>query len=524
MKNSFLAIVIFAFFCNACVGAQTYQTPVRLAEGLDPASDVMESECSYFYFMWGRTAELEDKLEEAREAYEKALVCDLHAVHVMHRLAVLLINMGKKETAAGWIQEIIDENPEDMSSYALLANLYVSMEEFEEAEKIYLGILDKNPKDLDNMLLLGALYARQKKFDDARATLQKVIKLNPESSVGYHYLAKIFMETGKFEKAQSSYEKALEVNWSPFLAFEAAFFLTKRGLYDDALKLYQQIIAEDDSDERVRTMAISLLLKMDRIDEAIVELEKLLHIAEDTLKVEMNLSRLLLDRERYDEAIVHLNNILAIDPDLIGARILLAVAHHDKGGVALAISSLQEINYQSADFENATIFLARIYIDEKKPESAISMLRERISDEKTRHGSFYTALAAILKDQRKNDEAATVFQEALTLYPTNKDLFLEYAMFQDEQKDVEGALASMEKVLTINHDEPYALNYLAYTWAERGEKLEKALEYVKKALELQPDDGFIRDSFGWVLFKMGRFDEALKELKKSYTIMIQNNT
>jgi Flp pilus assembly protein TadD len=56
---------------------------------------------------------------------------------------------------------------------------------------------------------------------------------------------------------------------------------------------------------------------------------------------------------------------------------------------------------------------------------------------------------------------------------------------------------------------------MGYTWAERGENLEKALAYVEKAIALKPDDGFVRDSLGWVLFKLGRFDEALRELRQA---------
>ncbi len=517
MKNNLLAIIIVALFSSACAGGG-YQSSAQLAEGLDPSADTVESECSYFYFMWGRTAELEGKLEEAREAYEKALVCDLHAVQIMHRLAVLLVNMGKKDVAAGWIKTIIDENPEDLSSYSFLANLYVSMEEFDKAEALYLDIISKNPKDYDNMLLLGALYARQKKFDEAIDTLKKLVKLNPESFIGYHYLAKIYMETEKFDKARSSFEKALQLNWSPFLAFEAAFFLEKNGFPDDALQLYRRIIAEDEANERVRTMTISLLLRMDRIDEAIVAMEELMPLAADPLKVELNLSRLLLDRKRYDEAISHLLNILESDPEYNDARILMAVAYHDKGDVAAAKSSLRKIGAQSADYENATVFLTRILLEEKNYGAAIDLLQGRISDVKTRRKSFYPALAAVLQDQQQTDEALKVFQEALTLYPDDKDLLLEYALFQDERGDVDGALQTMAKVLVLSPDEPYALNYMGYTWAERGVELDKALVYVQKALELRPDDGFVRDSLGWVLFKLGRLDEALVELEKSLQI------
>lgn len=514
MKNNFLVIVLVALLCSAC-SAGSYSPSTKLAEGLDPVADVAENECSYFYFMWGRTSELEGKFEEAREAYEKALVCDLHAVQIMRRLAFLLITMDKKDIAANWLKAVIDENPEDLSSYASLANLYVNMDEFDKAEEIYLGVLAKNPKAEETMLLLGTLYARQKKFDQAIETLEKLVKLNHESFVGYHYLAKIYMETGKLDKAQSSFERSLALNWSPFIAFEAALFLEKRGLNDGALKLYQQIVEEDEANERVRTMAISLLLRMNRIDEAIIELQDLLPFSADPLKVEVNLSRLLLDRKRYDEAIEHLQNILDGDQDYNNARILLAVAYHDKGDVEAAIKNLKMIGPQADDYENATIFLARIMIEGKKHGEAIKLLRERISDAKTRHKSFYPTLAAVLQDQQEKEAAVKVFQEAMAVYPDDKDLLLEYASLQDEQDDVDGALVTMGMVLELSPDEPYALNYVGYTLAERGEELEKALAYVRKAVELKPEDGFVRDSLGWVLFKMGRFDEALAELQKA---------
>jgi tetratricopeptide (TPR) repeat protein len=514
MKKNFLALVILALLGSAC-GGGSHEFPFRLAEGLDSSNDAVESECSYFYFMWGRTAELDGKLEEAREAYEKALVCDLHAVHIMRRLAVLLINMDKKEAAAGWIKVIVDENPDDLSSHAFLANLYASMDEFDQAEAVYLSVLEKSPRDYDNMLQLGALYARQKKYDAAIKTLEKLIKLNPESFVAYHYLARIYIATEKFDKARSSFEKALEINWSPVLAFEAAVFLEKSGRRDEALKLYRQILADDEANEQVRTMIISLLLRLNRIDEAIDEMEELLVYAADPLKAELNLSRLLLDRQRYDEAIKHLENVLDQDPEFNDARILLAAVYHDKGDAAAAKISLAKVTPESDDYENATIFLVRILGDEKKYEEAIRLLRERLSAEKTRRKGFYPALALLLRDQRETGEAVKVFREAMTRYPDDKDLLLAYALFQDEQDDVVGALATMGQVLRISPDEPYALNYMSYTWAERGENLETALEYVERAIALKPDDGFVRDSLGWVLFKLGRFDEALRELRKS---------
>ena len=77
MKKSILAVLIIAVFCSACGGVgNRAPVSVKLAESLDPSVDTVDSNCAYFYFMWGRTAELEGKLEEAREAYEKVQIQD----------------------------------------------------------------------------------------------------------------------------------------------------------------------------------------------------------------------------------------------------------------------------------------------------------------------------------------------------------------------------------------------------------------------------------------------------------------
>ena len=518
MNKYIMIISLLALAFSGCGGGSAIPSNVKLAEGLDPSVETVESECAFFYFTWGRTAELDGKLEEAREAYEKALVCDLHAVHVMRRLALLLVNMDKKSEAANWIKRILEEDPDDSSSSAFLANLYVSMEQPDKAEEVYSDILKKKPKDTDTMLLLGALYARQKKYEEARKVLEKLLKLNPDSFIGHQYLAKVYMVTGDIEKARKSFNKALQLNWTTFLAFEVASFLGENGYESEALKLYREILEEDESNERIRTTIITILLKMDRINEAIDEFEALLPFATDVLKVEVNLSRLLIDRKKYDEAIDHLRSVLENDPEYNEARILLALALYEKGEEDQAVSSLKMVDPEADNYEDATVYLAKILISEKEFSAAEKMLKIRVGSRKSRRKTFYPLLAAVLQQQEKSVEAEETFEEALSLYPDDRELLLEYALFQDEQGYYDKAILTMEKVLDIKADDPYALNYIAYSWAERGENLDKALSYVRKALDVKPEDGFIRDTLGWVLFKIGRLEEALTELNKSREI------
>jgi tetratricopeptide (TPR) repeat protein len=76
-------------------------------------------------------------------------------------------------------------------------------------------------------------------------------------------------------------------------------------------------------------------------------------------------------------------------------------------------------------------------------------------------------------------------------------------------------IASLKRVIEINPKHADALNYLGYSYADKGINLEEALSLIRRAIELKPGSGYIIDSLGWVYFRLGKNDEALKHLKKA---------
>jgi tetratricopeptide (TPR) repeat protein len=85
----------------------------------------------------------------------------------------------------------------------------------------------------------------------------------------------------------------------------------------------------------------------------------------------------------------------------------------------------------------------------------------------------------------------------------------------DKLGERQGSIAEMEKVIALDPNHANALNYLGYTLAELGIRLDEAEGLIKRALEVRPDDGYITDSLGWVYFKMGRHDDALLYIQKA---------
>lgn len=518
MNRVIVAIILLTALCGGCSLGGGSGLKVKLAEGLDPSTDAVDRDCSYLYFLLGRNAELTGKLDDAREAYEKALVCDLHSAPIMRSLAGLLINMGNKREAVTWMERIVDENPDDVAARSFLANLYLNMEQPDKAEAIYREIIAKDEKDYDDRLYLGLFYARQKKFGEARDVLLTLLKLNPDYAAAYPYLARIYDELADKAKARSTYEKGLALNWTPVLGFELATFLEKEGDVDEAIKVHRRILDEDEGNEVIRTKIISLLLKADRIPEVIKELEALRVYASEPLKVELNLGRLLLDQKRYDEAISHLLAALESDPGFDEARVLLGLVYHEQGNDEGAVKVLKEVVPASGQFEDATLLLVRLIGKTKGTKEAEDLLREKIVDPESRRAVFYSALAGLLRERKDYAAAELLLEEALVNFPSESELYLEYAVLQDDLGGIDKALAAMKKLLAAKPDDPYALNYIGYTWADRGENLDQALDYVRKAMAQKPEDGFVRDSLGWVLFKMGRFAEAVVELEKARAI------
>jgi tetratricopeptide (TPR) repeat protein len=97
-------------------------------------------------------------------------------------------------------------------------------------------------------------------------------------------------------------------------------------------------------------------------------------------------------------------------------------------------------------------------------------------------------------------------------------------VFYDKLGKRDESIARMKRVLRQTPDDPQALNYLGYTYAEMGTNLDEALQYLKKAVALKPGDGAILDSLGWVYFKQKRYEDAVITLEKAHQLVNDDPT
>lgn len=520
-RNSFtrfLLLLGLALVMGACAGSRL-QAPDEAAvvEPDDPS-------CAYFYFSWGRFAEMQGRLEEAQDAYTKALVCDQDSAYLHQRLAYLLIAMGKKEQATVELGKILENGQDDNQSRLELAGIFENLGETERAIEILRKNIEADPRDNHSRLTLGYLYFRHDRFDEARAALEAHVAQEPDSYAGAVMLAKLYRVMGEIELAREMYDKVLGLNWSSLQALDAAAFYEQIRDYETAVQIYRRLLAEDPGNETTLRKLAGLYMILGESDQAVLELKKLREISDEPAKVDLAIGRLLLDQKKFKAAIAHLQGMLVDYPDMDIVRPLLALSYYESGDSSQAKQVLAEVPADSKEYEDAVLMLVRLYQDEGNLTTAVDILEDAVRENGSRFQSFYFLLAAIHQKNNEPQKGLATFDRALEVFPKEGRVRFEYGLYLDRIGRLEDAMVRMIEVLELEPDNPYALNYVGYTWADAGIHLDKALDYISRAVAARPDDGFIRDSLGWVHYKRAEYGKAVQELKKAWEMQPEDPT
>ena len=120
---------------------------------------------------------------------------------------------------------------------------------------------------------------------------------------------------------------------------------------------------------------------------------------------------------------------------------------------------------------------------------------------------LYRILASIYEEKEEYEKAIEVIEDGLKYNENNIDLIFRYGVILDKSGDKDGSIAQMKRILSLDPNNADSLNYIGYTYAERGINLDEALDLIQKALKIKPNSGYIIDSLGWVYYKKKDHDE-----------------
>jgi tetratricopeptide (TPR) repeat protein len=200
------------------------------------------------------------------------------------------------------------------------------------------------------------------------------------------------------------------------------------------------------------------------------------------------------------------------------ARYFLGGAYEEKKMAAEALAEYERVPPASPLYGSAQVRAGYILKGQGRTAEAIERARKALTVKKN-DPSLHGLLAALYEADGKLAEAEATLQEGLAAAPRNTDLRYRLGMIYDKMGRPDDGIREMEAILKQEPDNPEALNFIGYSWADRGIRLDEAEAMIKKALSLKPGDGFITDSLGWVYFRKNRFDEAIRYLKEASAIL-----
>ena len=221
----------------------------------------------------------------------------------------------------------------------------------------------------------------------------------------------------------------------------------------------------------------------------------------------------------YNLPLVLARLALYLDPGLNDARRLVGTILDIYGDHAGAADMLAGISPSSPLYEQARIEIAGSYAARGRNDQAIKTLKEAIKrDPKGRE--MQLTLADLYAGAGKRDDAVKILDKIIAGLPEkpNEDAWRYYVARGGTLLDLgrwPEAEKDLKRAVEIAPDEPAALNYLGYSWAERGENLEEAFKLIERAVAAAPQSGAIVDSLGWAHFQLGDYRKAVKNLEKA---------
>ena len=151
-------------------------------------------------------------------------------------------------------------------------------------------------------------------------------------------------------------------------------------------------------------------------------------------------------------------------------------------------------------------------------EAALNHLKSILPRGEAQQVRLYLVEGDVLRVAERYEDAMTLYNQALEKLPGNNDLLYARALMAERVDRLDILIADLQVVLKSEPDNAHAMNALGYTLADRTTRFDEASKYIYRALELLPDDPAILDSMGWLQYRIGNYDDAVKYLTRAYDL------
>jgi len=354
---------------------------------------------------------------------------------------------------------------------------------------------------------------------DKQAALKLVHSLAadyPKLAESHLAVARAAVNAGDERLALEEARKAgqLRPDWEAPALLEAQ--LLQKSSVDQAASFLTAYLKRYPAARETRLAYARLLVAQKRFGEARAEFQKLMAGAPDGTEVAFAVALLSLQLKDYDAAEKYLRGLIESPyRDKDGVRLYLGQVAEERKNLPEALRWYAEVG-EGEQYVQAQIRYAQVLAKQGKLDEARGRLQEAAAKDGQQRVQLVLAEAQLLRDANQPKTAFDLVGQALDRVPNNPELLYDYAMLAEKLERVDILEASLRKLIEIRPEHAHAYNALGYSLADRNQRLPEARELIEKALQLAPEDSFIIDSMGWVLYRMGKLKDSLGYLRRAF--------
>lgn len=515
MKRWFLIIILLLLPLAGC--ATLLETPQRNQVG---AAEMDEASiAATYHYSLGVLHALNGNLRGAIEEYRAAHASDPRSPFLAVELASLYLRSGRQSEALSLCEASLVHNPNHVDLHLIAGSIYFERKDYAKADGAFRQAVKLDPRALESYLYLSVIYAEQKKYSESVIILKDLLKIDPDNLIGHYYLAKRYAAMKMYEESEKWFRKtiALKPNFESAVVDFAAMYEVQ-GRWDAETDVYRAFLERYPNRNDMKLRLGKVYMRQKKYHEAAQILESILRKdpRHREVRLTMGVAYYFSGPSGRDRAAAEFLKVLKEDPFEHRARYFLAATHEDRKNYGSALTELGKIPEASDLYVDARVRMGTILKKEGKPDQAIQVLREALERKKGDAG-LCAFLASLYQDEKKFAEAEKILKEGLLFSPRNEELHYRLGVVYEAANRFDDSIRAMEDVLKIDPNHADALNFIGYSYADKGLHLQKAEEMIKKALEIKPGSGYIIDSLGWVYFKQNKNDLAIKHLREAST-------
>jgi tetratricopeptide (TPR) repeat protein len=432
------------------------------------------------------------------------------AVEVANQARILDVAL---EAARTW-HEL---EPGSSQTLQVLAHLLVANKRAEEALPYLEKLLGTEGVNLENgfMQLNRMLAANPDKAANLRVVRRLAAK-HPKLPQAHFAVAQAAAAAGDDAAALEAIRRAskLRPDWDLAALLEAQ--ILQRRSPTAAAKVLGDFVARNPNSREARLNYARLLVLDKRLPEARKQFEAVLSANPGNTEVIYAVGLLAFQLKDYEVAEDNMKRLLALGyRDADGVRYLLGQIAEEQKQWTEAVQWYERIGEGEHQLA-ARMRAANAIAKQGRLDDARAYLK-RVADEHPGDQSqLVVAEAQLLREANRNQEAFQVLSEALQKEPEQPELLYDYALTAEKLERFDVLESNLRKLIEVRPEHAHAYNALGYSFADRNTRLGEARKLIEKALELAPDDFFIMDSMGWVLYRQGDLKGAAEQLRRAY--------